>query len=137
MKLRKNLRFHTQFDESVQIRDTRSDFAKMWAIVRLQICLNGFRACGQLWLQCWFSQIGSRLGARTKDMPSILEDEGRGIGPIWLNPPFSSKFSGTRFILSLDSVANYLKWPTLLRNLRLASDKMKHASTITIIVHRP
>jgi len=70
-------------------------------------------------------------------MPSILEDEGRGIGPIWLNSTLLSKFSGTRFIFSLDSVANYLKWPTLLRNLRLANEKMKHASTVTTLILRP
>jgi hypothetical protein len=70
-------------------------------------------------------------------MPGILEDEGRGIGLIWLNPPLSSKFSGTNFIFSRDSVANHLEWRTLLRSLRLASEKMKCASAITTLVHRP
>ena len=70
-------------------------------------------------------------------MPSILEDEGREIRPIWLNSSFSLKIGGTHFIPSLDSVANRLKWLTLQRNLRLASEKMKCASTIITPVNRP
>ena len=64
-------------------------------------------------------------------MQRIFDDERREIGPIWSNP------MGTRPIWPLDSVAKGLKWATLRRLSRLARGQMGHASTATMIVHRP
>ena len=64
-------------------------------------------------------------------MRGIFDDEWREIGPIWPNPFW------TRRILPLDVVMKRLKWPALRRVSCLARNKMRHASTATIIVNRP
>ena len=64
-------------------------------------------------------------------MQRIFDDERRVTEPSWPNP------CGTRPIWPLDVVAKGLKWPTLRRLPRLASDQMGHANAIAIPVHRP
>ena len=61
-------------------------------------------------------------------MPGIFDDEWRVSGAIRSNP------EGTRPIWPLDVVAKGLKWPTLRRLSRLASDQMGHANAITVNV---
>ncbi len=64
-------------------------------------------------------------------MPCIFDEERRVTGPIWPN------LFETRRILLLDIVMKRLKWRTLRRVSYLASNKMRHASAATTIVHRP
>lgn len=64
-------------------------------------------------------------------MPRIFDDKGDDSGQIWSNP------FGTKSILPLGVVAEHMKWPTLRRVSRLASNKMGCAGTASLIVHRP
>ncbi len=64
-------------------------------------------------------------------MPGIFDDECRETGLSWPNPV------GTRPIWPLDSVAQGLKWQTLRRLSRLASDQMGHADATIMILNRP
>ncbi len=68
---------------------------------------------------------------RRQDMQRIFNDEWCESGQIWSNP------FGTQPILLLDIVANRLKWPTLRRVLRLASNKMDCADAAILNVNRP
>jgi hypothetical protein len=58
-------------------------------------------------------------------MPSIFNDERRGIGSIWPNP------EGTPPLSAPDVVANRLKWHALLRDCRLASADMDDAGAVS------
>ena len=64
-------------------------------------------------------------------MQRIFNDEGNDSGRIWSNP------FGTKPISPLDVVAKHLKWPTLRRVSRLASNKMGCADTASLNIHRP
>ncbi len=64
-------------------------------------------------------------------MQRIFDDEGGDSGQIWPNP------FGTKPISPLDVVAKRLKWPTLRRVSRLASNKMGCADIASLQVDRP
>ncbi len=64
-------------------------------------------------------------------MQRIFDDEQRVIEQIWSNS------FGTRRISPLDIVMNRLKWRALRRVSCLASNKMRHAGTITMALNRP
>ncbi len=64
-------------------------------------------------------------------MQRIFNDELSGSGQIWSNP------FGTKPISLLVVVAKRLKWSTLRRVLRLASNKMGCADTASLSAHRP
>jgi len=68
---------------------------------------------------------------RRQDIQRIFNDEWCENGHIWPNP------FGTQRVLSLGVVLKYLKWITLRRISRLASNKTGYASAIKLIVNRP
>ncbi len=70
-------------------------------------------------------------GVRRKDMLAYSTTNTPEDGPILANP------AGTRPILPVDVTLSGLKGVALLHHSKLATDKMGHASTATLIVNRP
>ncbi len=68
---------------------------------------------------------------RRQDIPRIFNDEWCESGHIWPNP------FRTQPVLPLDVVVKRLKWVTLRRISRLASDKTGYADAIKLILNRP